>query len=220
MRPHIICMLVFLTLLGTSCQRTASTGKSGLFSGPINGVFKDNPSIVLIVPTGEKNAVDQERILAHVNGIETMIKERGISSNTEIIPDSEALERDLGSNSILVYGTVRGNLWLARHIDKIPVTIELSSIVSDRKYEGTDLRFITAGFVEGVASFWGLGALACLPIAEALGRAAHASLGEAEIGLARSNLLNLLQLKDGPASDSASTREIKVSAPSHVLPRR
>ncbi len=144
MKPYLVCLLGLLTLFGTSCQRTMSIDKSGLFSGPINGVFKDNSSIVLIVPTSEKNAGDQERILAHVNGIERMIKERGISSNPEIITDSEALKRDLGSNSVLVYGTVRGNLWLARHIDEVPVIVEPNRIVSDREYEGTDLRFITA----------------------------------------------------------------------------
>jgi len=144
MKLHLVCLLVLLTFLSTSCQQTVSTGKSGLFSGPINGIYKDNPSIVLIVPTSEKNAGDQERILDYVNGIERMIKERSISSNTEIITDSNALERDLGSNSVLVYGTVRGNLWLARHIDEIPVTIEHNSIVFDREYESTNLRFITA----------------------------------------------------------------------------
>ena len=144
MKPNLVCLLFFLTFLGTSCQQTASTDKSGLFSGPIDAVFKDNPSIVFIVPTGEKNAGDRERILAHVNGIERMIKERDITSNTEIVTDSEALERDLGSNSVLVYGTVDGNLWLARHIDEIPVTVERNRIVSDREYEGINLRFITA----------------------------------------------------------------------------
>ena len=144
MKPYLVCLLGLLTLVGTSCQRTVSIDKSGLFSGPINGVFKDNSSIVLIVPTSEKNAGDQERISAHVNGIERMIKERGISSNTEIITDSEALKRDLGSNSVLVYGTVRGNLWLARHIDEVPVIVDPNRIVSDREYKGTDLRFITA----------------------------------------------------------------------------
>jgi hypothetical protein len=73
-----------------------------------------------------------------------MIAERGLSSNTEIITDSEALERDLGSSSVLVYGTVRGNLWLAQHIDEVPVAIEPNRIVSDREYEGANLRFITA----------------------------------------------------------------------------
>jgi hypothetical protein len=128
MKPHIVCLLGLLTLFGTSCQQTASTDKSGLFNGPVNSVFSGSPYIVLIVPTCEKNAGDQERILAHVKGIEKMIKERGVSSNTEIVTDSEALERNLGSNSILVYGTVHGNLWLARHIDKIPVTIEPNHI--------------------------------------------------------------------------------------------
>jgi len=102
MKPHFVCLLGLLTLLGTSCQQIESTDKSRLFSGPINGVFEGNPSIVLIVPTGEKSTDDQERILAHVNGIEKMITERGVSSNTEVITDSEALERDLGSNSVLV----------------------------------------------------------------------------------------------------------------------
>jgi len=144
MKPHLVCIAGLLAFLGTSCQRTASTDKSELFDGPINGVFENNPSIVLIVPTSEENAGDQQRVSAYVRGIETMVRERGICSDTEVITDAEALNRDLGSNSVLVYGTVRGNLWLAKHIDEIPVTIEPNRIISDRGYEGTNLRFITA----------------------------------------------------------------------------
>jgi hypothetical protein len=144
MKPRLVCLAGLLALLGTSCQRTASTDKSGLFDGPINGVFENNPSIVFIVPTSEEDAGDQQRVFTYVRGIETMVRERGISSDTEVITDAEALNRDLGSNSILVYGTVRGNLWLAKHIAEIPVSIEPNRVISDRGYEGTDLRFITA----------------------------------------------------------------------------
>ncbi len=144
MKPHIVCLLGLLVLLGTSCQLMVSTDKSELFAGPINGVFENKPSIVLIVPTGEENAGDQQHVSTYVRGIETMIRERGICSDTAVITDAEALNKDLGSNSVLVYGTVRGNLWLAKHINEIPVTIEPNRIISDRGYEGTNLRFITA----------------------------------------------------------------------------
>lgn len=144
MKPQLVCLLGLLSLLGTSCQQTVSTDKSGLFDGPINSVFENNPSIVFVVPTSEENAGDQQRISAYVRGIETMVRERGISSDTEVITDVEALNRDLGSNSVLVYGTVEGNLWLAKHIDEIPVTIEPNRIIFDREYEATNLRFITA----------------------------------------------------------------------------
>ncbi len=39
-----------------------STDKSELFAGPINGVFENKPSIVLIVPTGKENAGDQQHV--------------------------------------------------------------------------------------------------------------------------------------------------------------
>jgi hypothetical protein len=60
------------------------------------------------------------------------------------LTDQEALKKNLSGNSLLVYGTMKGNLWLAQYLDKLPVKVESDKIVADTVYLGTHLRFITA----------------------------------------------------------------------------
>ncbi len=61
-----------------------------------------------------------------------------------IITDAEALERDLSGNSIIVFGTPTGNLWLAKHLTELPIQITPTQILADDAHSGTNLRLITA----------------------------------------------------------------------------
>ncbi len=61
-----------------------------------------------------------------------------------MLTDAEALTRDLSKNSLIIYSTFRGNLWLAQHQNEFPLRIEPDKIVTDSVYYGTELRFITA----------------------------------------------------------------------------
>lgn len=109
------------------------------FSGTINGVTENAPSVVLIVPTAEADADAQAKIRDYVRRVQ-----EALYPNTPILTDAEALRRDLSGDAIVVYGTLRGNLWLAEHADRLPLRIEADRIVADSVYPGNDLRLITA----------------------------------------------------------------------------
>lgn len=109
------------------------------FSGPINAVSSDKESIVLILPTQESDKAVQDEIHKYV----MKIYER-FFKGCLVLTDAEALSRDLSKNSLIIYGTARGNIWLAQHLNEFPLRIEPDKIVTDSVYYGTELRFITA----------------------------------------------------------------------------
>lgn len=112
---------------------------TGFFTGPINAAVTDRKSAVLIIPTDESDKAVQDEIHAYVKRVHDRF-----FKDCPILKDKEALEQDLSSNTIIVFGTTKGNLWLAQHIAKLPVRIESSQIVADTVYSGTRLGFITA----------------------------------------------------------------------------
>ncbi len=109
------------------------------FAGPIDAVSSDKESIALILPTQEIDKTVQDEIHKYV----MKIYER-LFKGCLVLTDAEALSRDLSKNSLIIYGTFRGNLWLAQHLNEFPLRIEPDKIVMDSVYYGTDLRFITA----------------------------------------------------------------------------
>ncbi len=109
------------------------------FTGNINAVGADRESVVLIVPTNESDKAVQSKIQGYVKAVRDRFYK-----GRPILTDEEALEQDLSSNAILVYGTPEGNLWLAKHFVELPVKIESHRIVVDEAYSGDDLRFITS----------------------------------------------------------------------------
>ena len=109
------------------------------FAGPINAVSSNKESIALILPTQESDKAMQDEIHKYV----MKIYER-LFTGCLVLTDAEALSRDLSKNSLIIYGTFRGNLWLAQHLNEFPLRIEPDKIVTDSVYYGTELRFITA----------------------------------------------------------------------------
>ena len=109
------------------------------FTGTINAVVSDNKAVVLIVPTNENNKTAQDRIHAYV----TAIRDK-FFKDSPILTDKDALKKDLSSNSIVVYGTPAGNIWLSKHITELPVRIASDQITAETAYPGEHLRFISA----------------------------------------------------------------------------
>ncbi|MDD5686967.1 MAG: S41 family peptidase [Elusimicrobia bacterium] len=104
----------------------------------IKGIFlKKNPG-VCIIPTNEENKKEQNNLYLYVRKMNDMFLEE-----YSILTDKEALKQDLSKYTIIVYGTPKGNLWLAKYINMLPVRIESDKIVADTIYSGTNLRFIT-----------------------------------------------------------------------------
>ncbi len=136
-------MLLSYALLGSSLTLFAHSadaeGASRLFEGPINAAVLDKDSMVIVVSTNEADHAIEEQIHACA----TAIRDGFFGPKTPVITDKEALERDLASNSLMVYGTPSGNLWLAKHIRELPVEIVSDRIVTAEATTGTHLRFIT-----------------------------------------------------------------------------
>jgi hypothetical protein len=111
------------------------------FAGTINAALGDKTTLTIILPTNEDDKDAQDRIHTYVKGLKKSIRS---FANADVITDSEALEVDLSSRSLIVYGTPDGNLWLAKHMKYLPVKIEVDKIVADTDYTGEHLRFMTA----------------------------------------------------------------------------
>ena len=139
-RIQVVGAIAAAVLLGSAATSQPATPAAAvpLFAGPINAVASDEESSVLIVPTNEKDKAVQQRIHDYV----TAIRDR-FYVGAPILTDTEALEQDLSAESIVVYGTPQGNLWLAKLMEALPVRIEPEKIESDRTYTGTQLRLIT-----------------------------------------------------------------------------
>ncbi len=109
------------------------------FKGTINAVVADRASVILVVPTNEKDKQIQEKIHSFVENIK-----KRFYKDRPILTDKEALKKDLSKNSVVAYGTTNGNLFIAKHVTKMPVQIKSDKIVADKVYKGTNLRFISA----------------------------------------------------------------------------
>jgi hypothetical protein len=109
------------------------------FFGTINAVTTDKKAVVLILPSNESNKAVQDSVCRYVQGIHDRFYK-----DSPLLADTVALRTDLSANSIVVYGTVKGNLWLAQLMPKLPVRIEPDRIVAKGDYLATDLRFISA----------------------------------------------------------------------------
>jgi hypothetical protein len=89
---------------------------------------------VLIVPTAESDPAVQAKIHQYASDLQRKFIQDG-----EILTDEEALARNLSEFSIMAYGTLAGNKWLARYKDQIPALALL-----ENSKEEQPLRLIAA----------------------------------------------------------------------------
>jgi len=140
----IACITVAGLVLGASCHQQRSRVSALEFHGPIDAAGSTSQSTILIVPTNEADKAVERKIHEYVQGMQKFIMERAPGRDVKVMTDAEALQADLSGSSLGVYGTPKGNLWLAKHIAALPVAIEPDGITADRLYKGSDLRFISA----------------------------------------------------------------------------
>lgn len=108
------------------------------FEGNINSVVQDKKNIILIISTHEKDKEAEKRLQEYVEAVQ-----KRFYSNGRVLTDEQALNEDLSNNSIIIYGTLDGNLYLSKLKEDLPFKIDSNSITADSVYEGTDLRYIT-----------------------------------------------------------------------------
>ncbi len=77
---------------------------------------------IIIIPTAEADASAQAKIHEYARGIQKRLGPDG-----EVLTDEKALARDLSKFSVIAYGTLTGNKWLARYKDQIPAAPALES---------------------------------------------------------------------------------------------
>lgn len=109
------------------------------FTGTVGSAMSDRESIICILPTQEEDKETQEKLHDYVRTIH-----QRFFPDAPLITDEEAMEKDLSKNTVVLYGTPKGNLWLEKVISDMPVRIEPDRIVATDTYEGDDLRFISS----------------------------------------------------------------------------
>ncbi len=139
-----MCIALVALCLGASCHPQGARVSGPVFRGPIDAAGSTSPSTVLIIPTNEADKAVEQRIHDYVRGMREFIAGRFPGREVKVVTDAQALQMDLSQSVVSVYGTPRGNLWLARYLPALPVVIEPNSITADRPYKGSNLRFISA----------------------------------------------------------------------------
>lgn len=101
--------------------------------------FARDSSTVFIIGTHETDSSAQEKMHQFVRNYRDMF-----SKEIRIISDDTALEQDLTNNDLVVFGTVEGNSFLKKYIDRLPVSISADKIVTNKVIPGKDLQLVTS----------------------------------------------------------------------------
>lgn len=108
------------------------------FKGPIISCWYSTP--ILVLPTHENDPVIQSKIQFVVKSIQ-----HRFFPDALILTDDVALQYNLTTNSVVVYGTLEGNSYLAKHKNQLPFKITSNRITAGTNiYEGVNLRLIMA----------------------------------------------------------------------------
>ncbi len=109
------------------------------FTGTIRSVVSDYKDL-FIVPTHEADRAAQKAICDHI----TALRDR-YYKGSRILTDEAALKENLSGHSLLVFGTVAGNLWLSRYRDSLPFRIDADKVtVGGDEYYGNHLKLLVA----------------------------------------------------------------------------
>lgn len=142
-RDRYRCLEDFMPQLTGLLQELAETNLSDdfffiPFDGTISSVRGNLKSLVIIVPTQEDNTNVQKKIHQYA---EKMRDER--HPRMKILTDEKALAEDLSQASLVVFGTLEGNLFLKKIRHCFVFKVLPNAITADKEYSGTDLRLIT-----------------------------------------------------------------------------
>ncbi len=141
-KASIIALSLVLVSITPMCTMGAGQGDSRLFQGPINAVYRS--PLVCIVPTQERTEDLNRGIHDFIKQLKQKLAKRSKTfRNMAIMTDRDALEADLSGKSLMVYGTPTGNLFLAKHVGKLPVSVKPDAITAGRRVEGNNLRLVT-----------------------------------------------------------------------------
>jgi hypothetical protein len=87
----------------------------------VNSVFAGK--LIFVISSGESDAEAQQKIADYVK----TIRDR-FAKDAEIVTDEQALARDLSGYSVVAYGTLTGNKWLAKYRNSIPALAAFEAV--------------------------------------------------------------------------------------------
>lgn len=107
------------------------------FRGPISKLYIGRNPLAVILPTNEKDKIEQEELNSYLKQ-----NFEGVGLK-DIYTDKEALGMDLKDKDLLVYGTIEGNLWISKHKDSFSCSVDENTIrVLDKEFKGDNLSLI------------------------------------------------------------------------------
>jgi len=107
-----------------------------IIPNPLDGY--DRNSTIIIKPTCEKDISQQQKLYDFIEKYKSRFY-----SNSQIVTDKEALKLDLSKHDIIVFGTPKGNLFLDKYLDQIPLVMSRDKVITNRVYKGDDYQLIT-----------------------------------------------------------------------------
>jgi len=101
--------------------------------------FAKDSTTYFIVSTQENSKEQEKQMKDFVYKYRDMF-----SKEINIITDVDALNMDFSNNDIVIFGTTKGNLFLKKYIDKLPVKITDNHIISNKIVKGTNLQLVAS----------------------------------------------------------------------------
>lgn len=104
-------------------------------------LFFPTTDYVCILPTNEKDTTLQAEVNEFYKQTFIKIYPTVPHQIARVITDKEALKEDLSNLNIHAFGTLEGNLWIARFMKNtkdFPIKITADSIIADKVYTGND----------------------------------------------------------------------------------
>ncbi|TDS14962.1 uncharacterized protein DUF4932 [Sphingobacterium paludis] len=99
---------------------------------PIIDDIYEQDSVLFIVSSQETDLVADRRLKEFI----ISIRDR-LFQNAQIVADTTALDMDLSTYHLSVWGTPAGNLFLQKYLREIPVLIKEDKVVAENEYLGT-----------------------------------------------------------------------------------
>jgi len=122
---------------------TEEIRKPDVSTMPAIGDIYDKENVLIILPSNEEDKAADLRLKEYVYNLQ---KNLPALTKAKIVADTTALKMDVSGYNLFVWGTPSGNLFLQKHIMKLPFRVQPNAILAENEYKGTDYG-VLAGWV-------------------------------------------------------------------------
>ncbi|NUY81476.1 DUF4932 domain-containing protein [Flavobacterium sp. MAH-1] len=118
-------------------QKTERMRVPQIASIPKSNEFAHDSTTVFIVSSHENDVQRQTAMIEFVKRYRDMH-----SGKIRIMTDEQALQSDLTENDLVVFGTIEGNTFLKRYIDRFPIVLQSDKIITNKVVRGKNLQLV------------------------------------------------------------------------------